>query len=518
MRSRCWKALFVKRQGAARTRCALAVQDSYKRLLGRRMETEMRVAAQAARRRGGHSRLRRQPARAAAVAAARQKRVLAIDPGFRTGCKVVCLDRQGKLLHHDVIYPAAVRPPGGRGGAQTVLDTVRALQDRGHRHRQRHGRPRDGGLRPRRWTCPRAIPIVMVNESGASIYSASEVAREEFPDQDITVRGAVSIGRRLHGPAGGAGEDRPQVHRRRPVPARRRPERAQASLDDVVVSCVNAVGVEVNTASKQLLTYVSGSERRDWRRNIVAYRNENGPFRSRRAAAQGAAPRPQGVRAGGRLPAHPRRREPARRQRRPPGELRVVERMAADLGCTVRDLMRDAGSARADRPRALRHRHGRPAHAAATSSTNWRSPAATRAQQFEAFAFAEGVTKMEDLPAGHEAAGHRHQRHRLRRLRGHRRPPGRPGPRQPARRPVRAASPTDVVKVHQKVQVTVVEVDPARKRIALSMRKTPGEASPERHAAAVPKTVPAAPAPAASQRRPKNEPFNNPFAALLKKR
>ena len=207
-----------------------------------------------------------------------QKNVLAIDPGFRTGCKVVCLDRQGKLIHHDTIYPHT--------GEHKLTEAGRTVTELCKRFRTEiiaigngtAGRETESFVRG--LDLPGEIPVVMVNESGASIYSASEVAREEFPDQDMTVRGSVSIGRRLMDPLAelvkidpksiGVGQYQHDVDQ----------SALRRSLDDVVESCVNGVGVDVNTASKQLLTYVSGLGPA-LAENIVKFRDENGPFDSR---------------------------------------------------------------------------------------------------------------------------------------------------------------------------------------------------------------------------------------------
>ena len=208
-----------------------------------------------------------------------RKNVLAIDPGFRTGCKIVCLDRQGKLLHNDVIYPTASSAGQAREAAEALLGMIRKFQIEaiaiGNGTASRETETFVKALK-----LPSSIPVVMVNESGASIYSASEVAREEFPNHDLTVRGAVSIGRRLMDPLAelvkldpksiGVGQYQHDVDQ----------FALKRSLDDVVMSCVNGVGVELNTASKQLLAYVSGLGPA-LAENIVAYRNENGPFKSR---------------------------------------------------------------------------------------------------------------------------------------------------------------------------------------------------------------------------------------------
>ena len=272
------ESLFVRGDSPASQQVKTAVHDGYKRLLSLAMETEIRVATK-----------ERADAEAIRVFAENlkqlllapplgQKNVLAIDPGFRTGCKVVCVDKQGKLLHADTIYPHFSEKNAGEAGAK-ISDLCKRFAieaiaiGNGTAGRETEAFVRQLGL-------PASIQIVMVNESGASIYSASEVAREEFPDHDLTVRGSVSIGRRLMDPLSelvkidpksiGVGQYQHDVDQ----PALKR------TLDDVVVNCVNKVGVEVNTASKQLLMYVSGLGPQ-LAGNVVEFRNQHGPFKAR---------------------------------------------------------------------------------------------------------------------------------------------------------------------------------------------------------------------------------------------
>ena len=269
--------LFVTGKGPAAEQVRLAVQDSYKRLLASAIEVELRMEAK-----------KRADAEAIRVFADNlrelllasplgSKNVLAIDPGFRTGCKIVCLDRQGKLLHNDVIYPTAASAGEVREAAAALLSMIKKYQIEaiaiGNGTASRETETFVKALKL-------TLPVVMVNESGASIYSASEVAREEFPTQDLTVRGAVSIGRRLMDPLAelvkldpksiGVGQYQHDVDQ----------FALKRSLDDVVVSCVNHVGVELNTASAPLLTRVSGIGA-TMAKKIVTYRNENGAFTNR---------------------------------------------------------------------------------------------------------------------------------------------------------------------------------------------------------------------------------------------
>ena len=270
----------------------------------------------------------------------------------------------------------------------------------------------------------------MVNESGASIYSASDVAREEFPDNDITVRGAVSIGRRLMDPLAelvkldpksiGVGQYQHDVDQ----------NALKRTLDDVVVSCVNNVGVELNTASKHLLTYVSGLNARV-AANIVAHRDENGPFKSRKELAEGHRPRPEGLRAGRRLPPHPRRRASARRQRRASRALRARRQNGRRRSAAPCSTCSATARKRAKiRPEKYVTDRSRPAHAQGhprrTLQARPRPAPAVRGVQLRRRRGENGRP-----PARPEAPRHRHQRHRVRRLRGHRRAPGRPRPHQP---------------------------------------------------------------------------------------
>jgi len=301
------EAQFIQGKGPASEQVREAVHDSYKRLLCWSMETETRLETK---KRADEAAIRvftdnlRQLLLAPPLG---QKNVLAIDPGFRTGCKVVCLDRQGKLLHNDTIFPHF-----SEEGKVKAAETLRLLAERFHIEAVAVGNG-TAGRETEAFVRALGLPnlqVIMVNESGASVYSASPVAREEFPDQDVTVRGSVSIGRRLVDPlaelvkidpkAIGVGQYQHDVDQ----------GALKRSLDDVVSSCVNAVGVEVNTASPQLLTYVSGLGPQ-LAANIVAYRNANGPFAARENLRKVPAPRPQGLRTGGGLSAHPQRGKPA---------------------------------------------------------------------------------------------------------------------------------------------------------------------------------------------------------------
>jgi uncharacterized protein len=399
-----------------------------------------------------------------------ERNVLAIDPGFRTGCKVVCLNRQGKLLHYDVIYPEF----GNKRelAAQTVLalcakHEVEAIAiGNGTAGRETETFVRGIGL-------PAEIQIVVVNESGASIYSASDVAREEFPDQDVTVRGAVSIGRRLMDPLAelvkidpksiGVGQYQHDVDQ----------TALKQSLDDVVMRSVNAVGVEVNTASKQLLTYVSGLGPQ-LAQNIVEYRNANGPFRSRDELKK--VPR-LGAKAFEQAAGFLRIRNaenPLDASAVHPERYELVGRMADDAKASVKDLMtNDALRKQIALAKYQNDEVGLPTLQDIVSELA--KPGRDPRDKFETFQFAEGVNKMEDLRVGMKLPGvvtnvaafgafvdigvHQDGLVHISEL---------------ANRYI--SNPHEVVKVQQKVEVTVMEVDIPRKRIALSMKTNqPGE-------------------------------------------
>ncbi len=271
---------YLKGSNEASGQVELAIKDAYKRLLKPSMETEIRLETKKKADLDAIAVFKDNLKELLLSAPLGAKNTLAIDPGFRTGCKVVCLDKQGKLLHHEAIFPNEPQKNVAKS-ADTIHRLCTKYQieaiaiGNGTAARETEKFVKSIGL-------PKEILVVMVNESGASIYSASEVAREEFADYDLTVRGSVSIGRRLMDPLAelvkidpksiGVGQYQHDVDQ----------NALKQGLDDIVISCVNAVGVEVNTASKELLSYVSGLGPA-LAKNIVTFRNENGPFASREA-------------------------------------------------------------------------------------------------------------------------------------------------------------------------------------------------------------------------------------------
>ena len=463
------KKLFVKNAASGCGReMSLAVEDSYRRLLSSTTETYMRLEIK-----------KRADEEAVKIFANNlrellmspplgRKNVLAIDPGFRTGCKVVCLNRQGDLLYNDVVYPEQsalrVKEAGDKILAYCKRYEIEAIAiGNGTAGRETEAFVRSLGL-------PASIAVVMVNESGASIYSASEVAREEFPDYDITVRGAVSIGRRLMDPLAelvkidpqsiGVGQYQHDVNQ----------TMLKRSLDDVVVSCVNSVGVEVNTASKQLLSYVSGLNSTT-AANVVAYRNENGPFKTRKDLLKvrglGAKSFEQAAGFlrinGGENPLDASAVHPER--------YTLVEKMAADIGSDVNALLKDASArARINLSNYVGGDIGMPTLKDIMQELG--KPGRDPREKFEAFSFAEGIGKIEDLREGMRLPGiitnvtafgafvdigvHQDGLVHVSEL---------------SDRFVK--DPNEVVKPQQRVNVYVLEVDVPRKRISLSMKSNP---------------------------------------------
>ncbi|MFC5271832.1 Tex family protein [Adhaeribacter terreus] len=464
---------FVKGNNAAAEQVKIAVKDAYKRMLRFSMETEVRMSSK---KRADEEAIRvfadnlRQLLLAAPLG---QKTVLALDPGFRTGCKLVVLDKQGKLLHNETVYPHT-----GAGQARMAADTVEKLAAKFNVEAIAIGNgtaSRETETFVRSLKLPSNIAVVMVNESGASIYSASDVAREEFPDHDVTVRGAVSIGRRLMDPLAelvkldpksiGVGQYQHDVDQ----------TALKHSLDDVVMSSVNAVGVEVNTASKQLLTYVSGLGP-SLAQNIIDYRNANGPFRSRLELKK--VPR-LGDKAFEQAAGFLRIRNaenPLDASAVHPEAYEVVEKMAKDLNTSIAELMKNAELRnKIDLKKYVTETVGLPT--LQDIMKELAKPGRDPRESFEAFSFTEGVNEISDLRVGMKLPGivtnitafgafvdigvHQdglvHVSHLSDKF---------------------ITNPAEAVKVAQRVEVTVLEVDANRKRIALSMKSDPMAAKP----------------------------------------
>lgn len=461
--------LFIKANQAKSQQVKLAIEDGYKRLLKPGMETEIRLLSK---QKADEEAIKvfAENARQLLLAAPMgQKNVLALDPGFRTGCKLVCLDKQGKLLENTTIYPFT-----GAGNLKEAEQTLVYLVNKyeieaiaignGTASRETEEFVRKQGLKD--------VQVVMVNESGASIYSASEVAREEFPDHDITVRGAVSIGRRLMDPLAelvkidpksiGVGQYQHDVDQ----------NKLQTSLDDTVISCVNAVGVELNTASKQILAYVSGLGPQ-LAQNIVEYRNLHGAFKNRESLKKVARLGDKAFEQAAGFLRIRNAEHPLDASAVHPERYALVEQMAKDLGCKVEDLLvNDALRKQINLQKYISDEVGLPTLKDILAELA--KPGRDPREQFESFTFADGINKMEDLRVGMKVPGivtnitnfgafvdigvHQDGLVHL---------------SQMADRFIQ--NPNEVVKVQQRVEVTVTEVDVARKRIALSMK---GNTSP----------------------------------------
>ncbi len=460
-----FRGMFVKNSSRAGEQVREAVDDGYKRLLAPSLETELRAFLRG-----------RAESEAIAVFAKNlrqlllasplgQRRVLAIDPGFRTGCKIVCLDAQGALVHHDLIYIMSGDQQKSAGEKIRKLAAAHKAEavaiGNGTAGRETESLVRSLHL---------PLPVVVVSESGASVYSASETARREFPDLDLTVRGAISIGRRLMDPlaelvkidpkAIGVGQYQHDVDQ----------TALKKSLDDVVESCVNAVGVEVNTASVELLTHVSGLGPA-LARAVVAYREANGPFARRKDLHKVPRLGPKAFeQAAGFLRIHGGS-DPLDASAVHPESYGIVEAMAKDLGCAVPDLLADPQTRRRIRAEAyVTETVGLPTLRDILAELE--KPGRDPREAFEAFVFAEGVTRLEDLEPGMRLPGivtnvtnfgafvdigvHQDGLVHISQLADN-----------------FVSDPHAVVTVRQQVSVTVLEVDAGRKRISLSMRKNP---------------------------------------------
>jgi len=458
---------FVRAKNFSGQQVALAVAESYKRLLAPSLENELRGDLKKQADVEAITVFSQNLRELLLAAPLGQKRTMALDPGFRTGAKLVCLGRQGELLHYTTIYPALSRKQQ-EDAAHSVVQLCQRYQieaiaiGNGTASRETEAFVRALELPPE-------VVITMVDESGASIYSASEVARAEFPGHDITVRGAVSIGRRLQDPlaelvkldpkAIGVGQYQHDVNQKA----------LKQSLEDVVISCVNKVGVEVNSASKELLAFVSGLGE-TLAANILAYRSEHGPFTERRQLLQ--VPR-LGKKAfeqcAGFLRIHDGE-NPLDRSGVHPERYGIVKQMAKDCGCTVAALMQDAAQRHhIQLDRYVNEEVGLPTLQDIMAELG--KPGRDPRQSFAAFAFASGIEKLEDLEIGMRLPGivtnvtkfgafvdigvHQDGLVHISQL---------------ADRYVK--DPAEVVKVRQQVQVRVLEVDAKRGRIALSLRDT----------------------------------------------
>lgn len=456
---------FVRGNNECARQVAEAVRDAYKRLLKPSIETEF---ATLSKEKADEEAIRvfagnlRQLLLAPPLG---QKRVMGIDPGFRTGCKIVCLDAQGTLLHNEAIYPHPPKSEYSLAARKLVKLVEQYKIEAIAIGNGTASRETEQFVTSQRYD--REVQVFVVSEDGASIYSASKTAREEFPDYDVTVRGAVSIGRRLIDPLAelvkidaksiGVGQYQHDVDQ----------TQLKAALDQTVESCVNLVGVNVNTASKHLLTYVSGLGA-TLAQNIVDYRTENGAFRSRRELMK--VPR-MGAKAFEQCAGFlriPQAENPLDNSAVHPESYAIVERMAKDLHCTVADLIRDKG---------LRERIRIEDYVSDTVGIptltdimqELDKPGRDPRQKIQVFEFDKNVRTIDDLQEGMELPGivtnitnfgcfvdigiKENGLVHISQLSDQ-----------------FVSDPTSVVSIHQHVRVKVLSIDRERKRIQLTMK------------------------------------------------
>ena len=503
--------IFVKASTPAAGEVKKAIEDSFDRLLKPSIENEFRLTSK---NKADEEAIRvfaenlRQLLLASPLGS---KRILALDPGFRTGCKVVCLDAQGNFLHNSTIYP---HPP--QHDVQTSTAELRRLVDKYDIEAVAVGNGtagRETEQLVRGIDFGRHVSVFMVNESGASIYSASETAREEFPDQDVTVRGAVSIGRRLLDPLSelvkidaksiGVGQYQHDVNQ----------NKLKDELDRIVESCVNHVGVDLNTASKHLLTYVSGLSA-TLAKNIVEYRAKNGAFGSREELRKVSLMGPKTFEQCAGFLRIREASNPLDNSAVHPETYPVVEAMAGDLGCTVTDLIQQPELRR----KVVRKKYVSEKVGEFTIDDIMKElekPGRDPRSVIEEFRFEETVKTMEDLRQGMTIPGivtnitnfgvfvdigvkqdglvHISQLSNT-----------------------YVSDPNEVVKLQQKVMVTVMEVDISRKRISLSMKgNAPAAGKPQGGGAQRPAKGPAAPGKAGSPAAKGADKPLDPFQAKL---
>jgi uncharacterized protein len=459
---------FLKNDCSSAEHVATAVADAYKRLMKPSLETEMRIASKEKADEEAIGVFASNLRELLLAAPFGQHIILALDPGFRTGCKLVILDGQGKLLHHDAIYP---NPP-----QKNIRESSKVIHDLVDQYKVEaiaigNGTAsRETEMFIRGLDLSGDIQILMVNESGASIYSASEVARNEFPDHDVTVRGAISIGRRLMDPLAelvkiepksiGVGQYQHDVDQ----------NLLKKGLDDIVMSCVNSVGVEVNTASKELLSYVSGLGPQ-LAGNIVEHRNQYGAFYKRSDLLEVKRMGEKSFEQAAGFLRVKSSANPLDNSAVHPESYYIVEKMARDLGASVEELVKDED---------LRKKIDLNAYV--TESTGLPTlkdimselvrPGRDPREQFEVFQFDSSVHSIDDLVVGMKLPGivtnvtnfgafvdvgvHQdglvHISHLADKF---------------------VSNPADIVTVQQKVDVMVIDVDPKRNRISLSMKSDP---------------------------------------------
>lgn len=459
------KRKFITASNATTPQLALAIEDAFNRLLKPSIETEFRMASKT---KADEEAIRvfaenlRQLLLASPLG---HKKIMAIDPGFRTGCKVVCLDEQGTFLKYNTIFPHA--PQNDWNGATQTIKELVAKYDIEAIGYGNGTASKETDQLVRSIDFGKPVSVFMVNESGASIYSASEVARDEFPDEDVTVRGAISIGRRLLDPLSelvkidaksiGVGQYQHDVNQ----------NRLKDALDQVVESCVNFVGVDVNTASKHLLMYVSGLTA-TVAKNVVEYRAKNGGFKTREELKKVSMLGPKAYEQCAGFLRIVNAKNPLDNSAVHPESYHVVEAMAAKANSTVPELIQNAEIRKQLKARDfVTETIGQ--FTIEDILKELEKPGRDPRSPIEEFRFADGVSGMEDLKPGMKVPGIVtnitnfgafvdvgvkqdglvHISHLANRY---------------------ISDPNEAVKLGQKVMATVLEVDIARKRIALSLK------------------------------------------------
>ena len=455
---------FVRNQSEAAQYVAKAVADSFKRLLKPQIETEFAASSKEIADKEAIKIFVKNLEQLLMSAPLGQKRVLAIDPGFRTGCKVVCLDAEGNLLHNEAIFPHPPKSEYARAStkiwALVEQYKIEAISiGNGTASRETETFIQGLGL-------PEKIGVFVVSEDGASIYSASKVAREEFPDYDVTVRGAVSIGRRLMDPLAelvkispdsiGVGQYQKDVN----------PTELKHSLDQTVVSCVNKVGVNLNTASKHLLTYISGLGPAT-AQNIVDYRKQNGAFTTRRELLKVPKLGPKAYEQCAGFLRIEGGKQPLDNSAVHPERYPIVEQMAKDLHCTVADLMADKQlRQKIDINHYVTDEAGIPTLTDILSELD--KPSRDPRKQLQQFEFSHEVHELSDVREGMELPGvvsnitnfgcfvdvgvHTKGLIHISQLADH-----------------FVKDPTEIVALHQHVMVKVIGVDMQRERLSLKL-------------------------------------------------
>jgi uncharacterized protein len=459
------KRIFVKKSNEASAQVSIAVEDSFDRLLKSSIENEFRLLAKNKADEEAIKVFAENLRQLLLASPLGSKKVMAIDPGFRTGCKVVCLDAQGSFVNYSTIFP---HPP--QNEVSTATSELKRLVDKydieaigiGNGTAGRESEQLVRGI-----DFGRHVSVFMVNESGASIYSASEVAREEFPEHDVTVRGAISIGRRLLDPLSelvkidaksiGVGQYQHDVNQ----------TKLKDELDRVVESCVNHVGVDLNTASRHLLGYISGLST-TLAKNIVEFRQKNGPYKSREDIKKVPMMGPKSFEQSAGFMRIPGSSNPLDNSAVHPESYFVVESMARDLNCSVKDLITD-GSLRKkiEKKKYISEKVGE--FTIEDILKELEKPGRDPREQAEEFRFDDTIKTIEDVKTGMTVPGIITNITNFGAFVDI-------GVKQDGLLHISQMSntyisdPNEVVKLQQKVMVTVIEVDVTRKRISLSMK------------------------------------------------